>query len=181
MVSTLVHVNQLQETLLMDATWRKKAACLGSQIDIFYPERGGTSIPARRICCGDDQNEPCPVRQQCLDWACTFPIEEDKYGIFGGMTAPERRAYRKNNNIKPRQPKPQSKPKPLKAPNRKPRKRPDYFKGKRTYLTGLDPNNPRYIPPVKNKLSFAPTSHKRHGYYGEKRIYLTGFEHEGLT
>lgn len=170
----------------MKKNWRENAACKGITVDIFYPKRGGTNIPAMRICWGDEDNPPCPVRLQCLNWACTFTEEEDRYGVFGGLTAPQRRKYRKNKKVakqKPKiPPKPQPKPQPRKAPKRKPNKKPDYWNTKRLYLTGLDPNNPRYIPPVKEtKPVLIERGRYGDGFYGGKRSYLTGFEHEGLT
>jgi DNA invertase Pin-like site-specific DNA recombinase len=52
-------------------------------IEVFYPGRGETAGPARQICA------ECPVRQQCLEFAVSNRIV---YGIWGGLTGPERRA-----------------------------------------------------------------------------------------
>jgi WhiB family redox-sensing transcriptional regulator len=52
-------------------------------IEVFYPGRGETAGPARQICA------QCPVRQQCLEFAVSNRIV---YGIWGGLTGPERRA-----------------------------------------------------------------------------------------
>jgi WhiB family transcriptional regulator, redox-sensing transcriptional regulator len=65
------------------ARWREEAACRGARIEVFYPGRGETAGPARRACA------QCPVRQQCLEFAVTNRIV---YGIWGGLTGPERRA-----------------------------------------------------------------------------------------
>jgi WhiB family redox-sensing transcriptional regulator len=64
------------------ARWRERAACCGTDLDVFYPERGQTAGPARQVCAR------CPVREPCLDYALSNQISS---GIWGGMTERERR------------------------------------------------------------------------------------------
>jgi WhiB family redox-sensing transcriptional regulator len=65
------------------ARWRELAACRGADLKVFFPGRGESAGPARRVCAA------CPVRQQCLDYAITNRIS---HGIWGGLTERERRA-----------------------------------------------------------------------------------------
>lgn len=58
--------------------WRDRAACLGLDVNMFYPERGDATEEARAICHG------CPVREDCLDWALRH---EPDFGIWGGVGA----------------------------------------------------------------------------------------------
>jgi len=67
------------------ARWRELAACRGTDLEVFFPERGESAGPARQLCAR------CPVRQPCLDYAITNRIT---YGIWGGLTERERRALR---------------------------------------------------------------------------------------
>jgi WhiB family redox-sensing transcriptional regulator len=67
------------------ARWRELAACRGSDLEVFFPERGESAEPARRVCAA------CPVRQACLDYAITNRIA---YGVWGGLTERERRTLR---------------------------------------------------------------------------------------
>jgi WhiB family redox-sensing transcriptional regulator len=67
------------------ARWRDLAACRGADLEVFFPGRGETAGPARRVCAA------CPVRQQCLDYAISNRIV---HGIWGGLTERERRALR---------------------------------------------------------------------------------------
>ena len=67
------------------ARWRELAACRGIDLNLFFPERGESAGPARRICAA------CPVREPCLDYAITNRIS---HGIWGGLTERERRALR---------------------------------------------------------------------------------------
>jgi len=63
--------------------WRELAACRGTGLEVFFPGRGESAGPARRVCAA------CPVRQACLDYAITNRIV---HGVWGGLTERERRA-----------------------------------------------------------------------------------------
>jgi WhiB family transcriptional regulator, redox-sensing transcriptional regulator len=65
------------------ARWRELAACRGTDLDVFFPERGESAGPARQVCAA------CPVREPCLDYAISNRIS---HGIWGGLTERERRA-----------------------------------------------------------------------------------------
>jgi hypothetical protein len=52
---------------------------------VFFPCRGESAEPARRICAD------CPVRQQCLEFALSHGIV---HGIWGGLAERDRRALR---------------------------------------------------------------------------------------
>ena len=65
--------------------WRDRAACIGADPDLFFPQRGESAEPAREICAR------CPVREACLDDALRNAIT---HGIWGGLPERERRALR---------------------------------------------------------------------------------------
>jgi WhiB family transcriptional regulator, redox-sensing transcriptional regulator len=67
------------------AGWRYRAACRGTDLNVFFPGRGESAEPARQICAG------CPVRQPCLDYALSRGITN---GIWGGLTERDRRPLR---------------------------------------------------------------------------------------
>ena len=67
------------------ARWRELAACRGTGLKVFFPERGETATPARQVCAA------CPVRQPCLDYAISHGIV---HGIWGGLAERDRRALR---------------------------------------------------------------------------------------
>jgi WhiB family transcriptional regulator, redox-sensing transcriptional regulator len=52
---------------------------------VFFPGRGESAEPARRICAR------CPVRQPCLDYALGNAITQ---GIWGGLAERDRRELR---------------------------------------------------------------------------------------
>ncbi len=70
----------------MDFEWRKNAACLASDPELFFPIGADDCSPgqvreAKAICRG------CPVVAACLAWAVTNgPVA----GIWGGTTETER-------------------------------------------------------------------------------------------
>lgn len=68
----------------MTATWRKRAACRGIDVEIFYPETDDDddAEAAKAVC------EVCPVRQTCLEHALGH---REREGVWGGTTERERR------------------------------------------------------------------------------------------
>lgn len=64
--------------------WQRNAACIGLDVDMFYPSpKGHVSKAVRRICQG------CPVRGECLAYALKY---SEPHGVWGGLTDSERRA-----------------------------------------------------------------------------------------
>lgn len=68
-----------------------QALCAQTDPEIFFPEKGGSVRLAIDIC-----NE-CEVRLECLEWALT---NNEKYGIWGGMTAKDRERLKKQRGVK---------------------------------------------------------------------------------
>ena len=70
--------------------WRAEAACVGENLDIFFPlgdqaTHHALSNQAKQVCAR------CPVMATCRAWALRTSPE---FGIFGGLTAHERRLVR---------------------------------------------------------------------------------------
>jgi WhiB family redox-sensing transcriptional regulator len=68
----------------MTATWRKRAACRGIDVEIFFPESDddAEAEAAKGVCA------VCPVRQACLEHALA---QREREGVWGGTTERERR------------------------------------------------------------------------------------------
>jgi WhiB family redox-sensing transcriptional regulator len=66
--------------------WAAEAKCLNADPDVFFPEKGGSTREAKRIC-GE-----CPVRAECLEYALE---EDERFGIWGGMSERERRKLKR--------------------------------------------------------------------------------------
>ncbi len=65
------------------ANWRNKAKCRGSDPDMFFPESKDKRYAeeALKVCYG------CKVKEDCLNHAIE---NNEKYGVWGGMTPAER-------------------------------------------------------------------------------------------
>lgn len=67
-------------------SWIAFALCAEVDTDLFYPEKGGSTLYPKRVCAA------CPVRAQCLDDA----LERDEpHGIWGGLSPAERRRLKR--------------------------------------------------------------------------------------
>jgi len=91
--------------------WHQQAACRGLDTTLFFAEKGdhATAQTALHYCNGgtydilNDKNkpigrgytDPCPVKQQCLQYALSFPADQDAYGIYGGCTPNQRDKMRR--------------------------------------------------------------------------------------
>ena len=71
---------------ITDQEWRRDAACLGHDPELFYPDDGDdeTRDQALRICAG------CPVRKECLAWGLQVG---DHFAILGGLTKRQRSRF----------------------------------------------------------------------------------------
>jgi WhiB family redox-sensing transcriptional regulator len=66
--------------------WMRGAKCLHAEPDTFFPEKGGSTKEAKRICA------ECPVREECLEYALE---QDERFGIWGGLSERERRKLKR--------------------------------------------------------------------------------------
>lgn len=72
--------------------WRDEALCAQTDPEIFFPEKGSDDGRGKRICAR------CDAKTMCL----AFALENDeRYGIWGGLSARDRTRIRKELQIKP--------------------------------------------------------------------------------
>lgn len=69
-----------------ELAWQADALCAQTDPEAFFPEKGGSTRDAKRVC-----NE-CPVRDACLEYAME---NDERFGIWGGLSERERRRLRK--------------------------------------------------------------------------------------
>ncbi len=69
-----------------EPAWMKRALCAQVDPEAFFPERGGSTREAKRICAG------CDVRAECLEYAL---VHDERFGIWGGLSERERRRIRR--------------------------------------------------------------------------------------
>ena len=75
--------------------WRHRAACVGHDGNLsFHSAQLRPSAAecdrAKEVCGG------CAVRECCLEWALEVGVDD---GIFGGMTARERRTLKRRSRV----------------------------------------------------------------------------------
>ena len=66
--------------------WQERALCAQTDPEAFFPEKGGSTREAKRICSG------CEVRAECLEYALAH---DERFGIWGGLSERERRRLRR--------------------------------------------------------------------------------------
>lgn len=66
--------------------WQADALCAQTDPEAFFPEKGGSTRDAKKIC------HSCEVRAQCLEYALE---RDERFGIWGGLSERERRKLRK--------------------------------------------------------------------------------------
>ena len=66
--------------------WQSDALCAQTDPEAFFPEKGGSTRDAKKICA------TCEVRAQCLEYALQ---NDERFGIWGGLSERERRKLRK--------------------------------------------------------------------------------------
>jgi WhiB family redox-sensing transcriptional regulator len=71
------------ETLL---GWQDRALCAQTDPEAFFPEKGGSTREAKKVCSG------CEVRAECLEYALA---NDERFGIWGGLSERERRKLKR--------------------------------------------------------------------------------------
>lgn len=66
--------------------WYDRALCAETDPEAFFPEKGGSTREAKKICLG------CEVRYECLEYALAH---DERFGIWGGLSERERRRLKR--------------------------------------------------------------------------------------
>jgi len=66
--------------------WQERALCAQTDPEAFFPEKGGSTREAKRVCL------TCDVRGECLEYALQ---NDERFGIWGGLSERERRKLKK--------------------------------------------------------------------------------------
>ncbi|WP_076696620.1 WhiB family transcriptional regulator [Tersicoccus sp. Bi-70] len=69
-----------------ELSWQADALCAQTDPEAFFPEKGGSTRDAKKVC------GACTVRSQCLQYALE---NDERFGIWGGMSERERRRLRR--------------------------------------------------------------------------------------
>lgn len=63
-----------------------RALCAQTDPEVFFPEKGGSTREAKKICTG------CEIRAECLAYALNH---DERFGIWGGLSERERRRLKR--------------------------------------------------------------------------------------
>jgi len=75
--------------------WQDQALCAQTDPEAFFPEKGGSTREAKRVC------RSCEVRAECLEYALE---NDERFGIWGGMSERERRRLKREAVLSPGSP-----------------------------------------------------------------------------
>jgi WhiB family redox-sensing transcriptional regulator len=78
------------QALRAEESWRLDALCAETDPEAFFPDQGGSTREAKRVCGG------CAVRTECLEAALA---NDERFGIWGGLSERERRRLRLQRRI----------------------------------------------------------------------------------
>ena len=79
-------VRRIAEDESDQLSWQADSLCAQTDPEAFFPEKGGSTREAKRIC------STCEVKSQCLEYALQ---NDERFGIWGGLSERERRKVRK--------------------------------------------------------------------------------------
>ena len=67
-------------------SWQDRALCAQTDPEAFFPEKGGSTREAKKVC------RACDVRADCLEYALEH---DERFGIWGGLSERERRRLKR--------------------------------------------------------------------------------------
>jgi len=69
-----------------ELAWQKDSLCGQTDPEAFFPEKGGSTLMAKKVCA------ICEVKVNCLEYALE---NDERFGIWGGLSERERRKLQK--------------------------------------------------------------------------------------
>lgn len=85
----------VQQLLVDDADeelgWQERALCAQTDPESFFPEKGGSTREAKKVCLA------CEVRSECLEYALA---NDERFGIWGGLSERERHAAEEGRRLR---------------------------------------------------------------------------------
>ncbi len=70
--------------------WTAHGLCAQIDPERWFPDKGGSTREAKRIC------QECPVRVECLQYALD---NDERFGIWGGHSERERRSLKHRRGV----------------------------------------------------------------------------------
>lgn len=73
-------------SMVQPQPWMQQALCAQTDPEAFFPDKGGSTREAKKMCAS------CTVVEQCLEYAMA---RDERFGIWGGKSERERRAMKR--------------------------------------------------------------------------------------
>lgn len=73
-----------------EMSWQDQALCAQTDPEAFFPEEGGSTQEAKRVCWG------CEVRAECLEYALAT---DERFGVWGGLSERERARVKRTGSV----------------------------------------------------------------------------------
>lgn len=70
--------------------WMADAVCAQTDPESFFPEKGGSTREAKKVCFS------CEARTECLQYALAH---NERWGVWGGVSERERRKLAKRTDV----------------------------------------------------------------------------------
>lgn len=81
-----IGIEDAEDASWEDVGWQDRALCAQTDPEAFFPEKGGSTREAKKVCRG------CEVRAECLEYALE---RDERFGIWGGLSERERRRLKR--------------------------------------------------------------------------------------
>jgi WhiB family transcriptional regulator, redox-sensing transcriptional regulator len=76
----------VMDLLGIEPDWQERGLCSQTDPEAFFPEKGGSTREAKKIC------DRCEVRPDCLKYALSH---DERFGVWGGLSERERRKIKR--------------------------------------------------------------------------------------
>lgn len=80
-------LDQLAAQVDEELSWQDFALCAEADPEAFFPEKGGSTRYAKKVC------RSCEVRAECLQYALDH---DERFGVWGGLSERERRKLQRD-------------------------------------------------------------------------------------
>jgi WhiB family transcriptional regulator, redox-sensing transcriptional regulator len=81
-----IDIEDAEDASWEEVGWQDRALCAQTDPEAFFPEKGGSTREAKKVCRG------CEVRAECLEYALEH---DERFGIWGGLSERERRRLKR--------------------------------------------------------------------------------------
>jgi len=76
--------------------WKEDALCVGKPLEVFFPSTlAEDRWDSAKVVC-----KQCTVKNECLKLVINLPEDDDRWGVFGGLSPADRRVKRAQMRVR---------------------------------------------------------------------------------